>query len=171
MFPRCSKNLSAFQCWLWELPKGAAAPSSGLPRWEHAQLRFSQLIRRCFLVAKWGNWNLQFNKQCPILGCQSAFLTPLRCPRDAVPLHISFCSACISLQEGRIWVYCCFCSKEMVLSLPGRFSATAACVFWLWVLIKLGYQVVSESFLCCVFASNSSGSSGSQPSSHSLVTG
>lgn len=43
--------------------------------------RFSQLIRRQFLAAEWGNWNLLFNRWCAVLRCQSAFLPAGRCPK------------------------------------------------------------------------------------------
>lgn len=163
MLPRCFKNLSTFQCQFWELLKGETAQAVDHGG-DTCSCGLSQLIR-CFLAAEWGKWNLLFNRWHAVLWCQSAFCPVGRCPRGSMPWHTSVCLTCTCFREGRIQVCCCICSKQMVLSPADHFPATADYVSCCFVFfIKLGYQAASQSFLCCVFAANTSGSSGSQPS-------
>lgn len=126
---------------------------------------FIQIIRRCFLAAKQGNWNLLLCRWCAILWYQSAFLLAGNCPKGCKCLCRSL--LCLHLHPGEkglslllllqwtngtfpSWSFC-YCSWLCLVALVFHTIRVSGC-FWIismvciccqlfWLIRKLALQI------------------------------
>lgn len=160
IFPRCFKSLSAFLCQFWELLKGETALSSKLPRWQHAQLRVYSNHQKVFPCSKAGKLKSAASQMMcnPLMSV--CLPTAGELPQE-VQMPLQVCLLCLHLHPGEKGLRLLLLLHWTNGALPSRSFRYCS---WLCLVALVFHKIrVSGCFWIismCVFAANSSGSSG-----------